>query len=523
MNLLLHQLRRCIRSTVSDVLAWAIVVFLLHTLSAPGARAESEEVILVCPPAFEKAIQPWVTARSSEGLKVTKIQPRAKASDLRDAIKQVSTKSTHYILLVGDTPIIGQPTDPIRQIPTLYMPTTVSAKWGSTASLSTDSLYGDFDGDFLPDAAVGRLPVDEPEQLQKWIARILARESSTNFGGWRSRLQLIGGIGGFGKVPDAAIETVTRTIVTTMLPGDTLTHISYASPGHRFCPSNGTFTDAVVNNYRLGSRFWVYAGHGQVTELDRVAPSLGGKAVLDRNSIQRLFTPAETAPIAILLACFTGACDAAQDSIAEQMVLRDGGPVAVFAGSRITMPYGNTTAAIGLLQGIFRQQAPRLGDAWRFALRDMHQENSGPPKPERLMVDALATLISPSRGQLHEERREHMLLYNLLGDPTLRLHHPKPLQIVRKRDTDTSNLLRVEVNSPVSGTLLVRVDHPVGGVPEGDPNETLLAKVETTAVTGQPSLLDLPLPLNTKGPIIIRATVAGNHEWASGHLKTIWP
>ena len=301
MNLLLHQFRRCIRSSASEVLVWAIVVFLLQTLSAPGATAESEEVILVCPPAFEKAIQPWVTARSSEGLKVTKIHPLAKASDLRDAINQVSTKSTHYILLVGDAPIIGQPTDPIRQTPTLYMPTTVSAKWGSTGSLSTDSLYGDFDGDFLPDAAVGRLPVDEPEQLQKWIARILARESSTNFGGWRSRLQLIGGIGGFGKVPDAAIETVTRTIVTTMLPGDTLTHISYASPGHRFCPTNGTFTDAVVNNYRLGSRFWVYAGHGQVTELDRVAPALGGKAVLDRNSIQRLFTPAETAPIAIPL------------------------------------------------------------------------------------------------------------------------------------------------------------------------------------------------------------------------------
>ena len=54
------------------------------------------------------------------------------------------------------------------------------------------------------------------------------------------------GLGGFGKLADAAIESVTRSIVTGMLPTDTRTHIYYASPGHPFCPDEQSFTDAIL-------------------------------------------------------------------------------------------------------------------------------------------------------------------------------------------------------------------------------------------------------------------------------------
>ena len=39
----------------------------------------------------------------------------------------------------------------------------------------------------------------------------------------------------------------------------------------------------------------------------------------------------------------------------------------------------------------------------------------------RLMLDGVASIISPSREMLEEERREHLHLFNLLGDPMLRL------------------------------------------------------------------------------------------------------
>ncbi len=67
---------------------------------------------------------------------------------------------------------------------------------------------------------------------------------------WRGNVQLVGGIGGFGVVADAAIESVTRNIVTNVLPVETRTHVCYASPGHMFCPQAESFTDAVLNQYQ---------------------------------------------------------------------------------------------------------------------------------------------------------------------------------------------------------------------------------------------------------------------------------
>ena len=460
-----------------------VVLFLcLQTISMLSCHAEQGNVILVCPPLFTDAIEPWIAQRESEGLSITMLRPPAEAKQLRTAIKAASTTNTRYIMLVGDAPAIGETSDPSRQTPILYARTTVTAKWGSPPHLSTDMLYGDFDDDGTPDAAVGRLPVDHPNQLKTWISRILAREASKDFGPWRSRLQLVGGIGGFGVIADTAIESVTRTILTSMIPGETRAHIAYASPGHPFCPKRASFTDAVVENYSRGARFWIYAGHGQVTELDRVSPSLGGKAVLDRESVKRLLTPANRAPIGVMLACFTGACDAAEDSIAEQMVLSEGGPIAIFAGTRITMPYGNTTTAVGLIKGVFREKAPRLGDAWRCALNEMQAETTDPNETGRMMIDALATLISPSGASLPDERREHMLLYNLLGDPTLRLQHPKSLQITLTKDRPSQHQFQIKVASPISGEMIISVERPLSRKTTGDPNNTLIVKARASLV-----------------------------------------
>lgn len=484
-------------------------------------QADSAHVILVCPPAFTAAMQPWITQRQREGLRITTLQPPASGKDLQTAIKNRATDKTRYVLLVGDAPVIGEATDPSCQTPILYSRTTVTAKWGSTPTLSSDMLYGDFDGDLVPEAAVGRLPVDRVSQLKSWITRIFARETSDDFGPWRSRVQVVGGVGGFGIIADSAIESVTRSIVTGMLPTETRTHICYASPGHPFCPNQKSFTRAVLDNYSDGSRFWVYAGHGQVTELDRVAPSLGGKAVLDRESVNKLATTAANAPIAVILACFTGACDATEDSIAEQMVLNDRGPVAVFAGSRITMPYGNTTAAVGLINGVFHQKLPRLGDAWLSALRDMQTEKTDPNATGRLLIDALATLISPAGTKLPDERREHMLLYNLLGDPTLRFQHPEPLDLKRTTSELDPDGLQLTITSPISGNLLITVDQPLGAVTSGDANDTLVLQKEAAAVAARVQTLNLQIPTQITGPVVIRAMVSGKDAWASAAIKTI--
>lgn len=489
-------------------------------MMAPSARAV-ETAVVVCPTEFRDAVQPWIDHRTGEGMRCHVIDSNVNAEALQQSIREAADADTRYVVLIGDAPVFGTPCNARRQTPILYLPTRVTAAWGSTPTLSTDMLYGDFDGDQIPDASVGRLPVDDPQQLQTMIARIKARERSNDFGAWRGKVQLVGGVGGFGVMADSAIESVTRTIVTGVLPPETRTTVCYASPGHPFFPSEPSFTDAVLNRYQQGARFWVYAGHGQITALDRVPQTANGQPVLDQGSVKRLRRPEGESPIAMMLACYTGALDAPEDSIAEEMVLSPGGPIAVFAGSRVTMPYGNTTAAVGLIDGVFTQKLPRLGDAWLGALVQMHEESSDDTSTTRMMIDALATVVSPAGTKLVDERREHMLLYNLIGDPTLRLHHPQPLVMEIPPGFDAGETIALEIKSPIEGELTVSFDRPLGAVLEGDPNETTVASMTSQIRADQTVNPKFVLPTEVKGPIIVRAIVSGKATWATAAARTI--
>jgi hypothetical protein len=497
-----------------------IGLMLLLSLSV-GQAARSADVVVVCPEAFRGSMATWIDHRRAEGLDVQVIPSQSNGESLRASIRDASNDDTRYVLLVGDAPVIGTPCNALRQTPILYAPTTVTAAWGSTPTLSSDMLFGDFDQDRLPDAVVGRLPVDDPPQLEKLIARIMAREASDDFGAWRSQVQLVGGVGGFGAMVDSAIESVTRTIVTSVLPPETRTTVAYASPGHAFFPTNPSFTDAVLHRYQQGARFWVYAGHGQVTHLDRVPSTRSGTPVLDQRSVRRLSRPASCSPIALMLSCYTGALDAAEDSIAEEMILTDGGPIAVVAGSRVTMPYGNTIAAVGLIDGVFTQKLPRLGDAWLNALTEMHRATSPDTSATRMMIDALATVVSPAGTNLVDERREHMMLYNLIGDPTLRLNHPQPLALQIPPGHELGEAIQLEIRSPIDGQLNVAFDRPLGGVIDGDPNQTTVASMATEIEAGRMVSPKVVLPADVTGPIVVRALVSGTGSWAAAAARTI--
>ena len=499
-------------------LSWAAG---LLVLLAATDNAGASDAIVVCPDRFRDALQPWIDHRRSEGLSVTVIGAERDALAMRRTIRAAADNHTRYVMLVGDAPVIGTPCNATSQVPIIYAAARITTAWGSTPTMATDMLYGDFDDDSIPDAVVGRLPVDQPQQLKTLVNRIIAHEQSDDFGVWRGNVQLTGGVGGFGFIADTAIESVTRTVVTNVLPTETRTSVVYASPGHRFFPVGESFTDAVLSRYQQGARFWVYAGHGQVTALDRVPRDASGTPVLDQDSVKRLRRPAGGCPIAVMLACYTGALDASEDSLAEEMLLCEGGPIAVFAGSRMTMPYGNATCTIGLIDGIFRQQLPRLGDAWLSTLQEMQCETNPDPSTARAMIDALAGIISPRGTSLVDERREHMRLYNLIGDPTLKLQHPQSVAMELAPGHEFGQPIQLGVTSPISGALTLSFDLPLGAVAEGDPNHTTVASITTDVQADQVASPIVVLPENVTGPLVVRAIVSGQKCWATAAARTI--
>ena len=106
------------------------------------------------------------------------------------------------------------------------------------------------------------------------------------------------------------------------------------------------------------------------------------------------------------------------------MALNPQGPVAVIAATRVTMPYGNSVLGCELLRAALGDHPATLGEAWTRAQR---KALAAAPADDslRTSLDALARGVSPPPVDLAGERREHVLMYQLLGDPLLRLSYPQ--------------------------------------------------------------------------------------------------
>jgi len=510
--------------------------------SEAPSDGHAPSAVVVCPSQFRETLAPWLDYRREQGHRISVVDSAGSSDRVASAIRHAAAALTgenssgvarpaEAVLIVGDAPPIGSMADPTRQVPVHYRATTVSAGFGSTPTLGTDLPYGDFDRDGDLDAAVGRLPVDTPEQLSRLVERIRVYEASQNFSFWRDRVELVGGVGGFGMLADAAIESVTRMMVTASLPTTVRTSVAYGSPGHLFYPRR-RFTETITERFNRGCRFWVYAGHGLVNRLDRVPPGPSGVPVLDGDSLKQLRCPPQSAPIAILLCCYTGAIDATEESLAEEMLLHEGGPIAVIAGNRVTMPYGNASLTMGLIDAVYgqskdRRQALYLGDAWRYTLRRLHQDASSERSQLQAMIDGVAALVSPAGATLDAERREHAVLYSLLGDPLLRMHPPCRVEIETATGHDAGKPVTVSVTCPIDGQCTVMVDHPLGQRRwdgpgrTSDPNYTTLVESQRRVVAGRPEQFRLTIPEPRSGVVAVRVHVAGQQTWASGAAETI--
>ena len=63
----------------------------------------------------------------------------------------------------------------------------------------------------------------------------------------------------------------------------------------------------------------------------------------------------------MFLSCYAGAIDARRTCLAAEMLRAPGGPVAVVAASRVTMPYATTLLTLGLMRRMLRRPMPDAG------------------------------------------------------------------------------------------------------------------------------------------------------------------
>ncbi len=509
----------------------------LQPADAATVRPQSPiDTAIVCAPQFLPLLKTWIQYRRNQGHEFVHISGLRPSREIQTAVRVHASKHPlRYVVIFGDADPDMMYDARVRRrcVPTFYAEARVTSEWGSEPYIASDNPYADLNGDHVPDLAIGRICFDRPDQLETILQKIIHYEEQASPGAWRRRVHLTAGVGGFGAIADAAIEAATKKFITDLLPAEydvTLTHGSWRSA---YCPDPRLFRETVLRRVQSGGLFWVYMGHGYPERLDRLTFGDSVVPILEADDV-RYVRSKNGPPIALLLACYTGAYDQDQECFAERLVQTPDGPIAAIAGSRVTMPYGMAIFATSMLDGYFEKKLDCLGDVFIYAKKSL-SENSPSPTTARKLLDTAAVALSPGKDKLDAERTEHQLLFQLLGDPLTQLAHPKPIHLQCRTRIKAGETLRISGKSAIGGKCLVelvcRRDRLTFEAPRRlkfrDDSDALAEMMTVYAkandrrwtghrldVTTEPFELEIEVPEEAHGASFVRVFIQGQSEYA---------
>jgi hypothetical protein len=498
----------------------------LAALTTLAAATPAPDVVVVCPPALQSALGPWLAHRRAEGRVVEVVAPGSTPEAVKAPLTEAFARQPKLnVVLVGDTD---------AGVPTHLAQARVNVMFGSEPEIATDNWYVDFDDDGVPDAPIGRLPVDTPEELSRLIGRIVGYERSTDVGPWRRRINLVAGVGGFGALADTAIEGAAQTLLTRYLPPAFATTMTYAGATSPYCPGPQSFQSIALGRFNEGCLMWVYMGHGSRREVDRIATPEGYYPILSARDTAALASRSSP-PLACFLSCYSGAFDGVEDCLAEEMLRAEGGPIAVLCGSRVALPYAMSILGQELMTAVFERRVETVGHMLLEAKRNSVLRPRD--DAESKQFDALATMLMPMAADLDAQRREHLTLFNLLGDPLLKLRHPEAVPLSAPGEAVPGASIAVRGASPIAGRatveLVVRRDRFTFTPTVCDPRDVspaaCSARLDTYRKANDPCLtttmidlpagsfdFDLTIPPEARGDCHVRVYVEGANAFALG-------
>lgn len=428
-----------------------LFAFFVAVIALP---VDSPDTLVVCPTEFRVALQPWVTYRQQQGHAIVVVPPPNSSYGIKQAVQEFAKGGRlKTVVLIGDSGDANGSAS--RLVPTDYVKAEINVKYGSEPEIATDNTYADIDDDGIPELAIGRIPVDTPEQLTQMINRIKEYESDNSNGPWQRNVNFIAGVGGFGQMLDKLIEQTTKQIITELIPSSYKTTMTYGSWTSPYCPDPRRFSENSINRFNEGCLFWVYIGHGARHKLDKIYLPDQSHTILDCRTAKKLNCRAGS-PIAIILSCYTGATDDDQDCLGEEMLKQPRGPIALVCGTRVTMPYAMGVFSLEIMKEYFNGDAPTLGELLRIGKVRMMQpfdENDA----YRNMIEGMGKAFSPNANSLATELREHVDLIHLLGDPLLRLKRPENVELHAPPLVNAGDSIEVTGKSPAAGKLVLEV------------------------------------------------------------------
>ncbi len=373
----------------------------------PDFRHLSEaDYIIISDPLFFKQLQVLADYRRSQGLRVALV-------DIHDLYRQFNhgifhpvairnflafafanwKKPPQYVVLAGwghwNFKGYGEfPCPPSYIPPNLAYVDPWQGEVDSTTLLAT--LVGD---DPVPDVHIGRIPAKSPEELERYIRKVIAYESSTAQQG-ESKAVFVAD-----NVPDRAGDFVATTngLIDTYFGAESGFEVQKILLNDLGCgkaktPECEKVKDAIIAALNSGQVLLLnFLGHATIGAWTH-------ETVLEATDVSRL-NPGRRLPVLLSMTCLDGYWyHPSEPSLVRELMFSPGGIIAAFAPSGMGLTGGHDALHRGFFDALFKKGIWELGPA-----------------------------IMEARRRLYESGTNYDLLYTytLFGDPALRISKPR--------------------------------------------------------------------------------------------------
>lgn len=310
------------------------------------------EFVLITHGLFGDKLQPLKALREAQGISVALIEvedlydefafgtksPQALRDFLTHARKKWQ-KPPRFVLLVGDASADQ------RNYLGFGNFDLVPTKLVDTAYLETacDDCLADFDGDGIPDIALGRFPVSTPEEAAVIVSKVASYDQGTG----AHDILLVA------DMNETWFDfTAASREIKALLPAGMRVAEVYRDD---FNDDNGVRKE-IVNKFNQGLLLANYIGHGSIQLWRGNIFSVNEAETLTNNS--RL-------PIVLAVTCLNGFFQFPMfDTLAEALIKNDnGGAAAVWASSGLTEPAGQSPMNKEFIRQIFNGHSTTIGEA----------------------------------------------------------------------------------------------------------------------------------------------------------------
>jgi hypothetical protein len=348
------------------------------------------DYLAIVPPyaGLDEALRPLLAHREESGLRIETVSaeqiydefafgratPEAIRSFIHYARDNWEPPAPSFILLVGDASYEPANVAATPHPSLLPSPLAFTEAGGRVASDSWYMLLPD--GTLAPEAALGRLPVRNREQLDVIVSKTLAYETAGD-AQWRSRAVLVAD-------DEGRFETSSNRLAGWLDAAGFETQRLHMS-------ESKDLRDAIIGMVNQGAGLINYAGYGNLD-------AWGAEAIL-QNSDVRLLLNSDWLPILTTFSSLNGLFNhPTTDSLAETLLWnRSGGIVAAVAPSGRTLSWQQTPVSDGFFRVMLSGEAKTVGDA--------------------LLQAKLLALREPYLQDVVHS-------FNLLGDPALGIYLP---------------------------------------------------------------------------------------------------